>query len=132
MTKFNVACLNVHDLTVVRRQAGLIDNVRVHRINAMVATETKLSSLQSFIHFLADNEKIMSLCQAGEKGGVIVLYCKSSALEVSTFFVDPEGKLVYTSHKWQWYKMSFLDMETYMVTSKILVFLGDFNAMLNA
>lgn len=81
-------------LTTVRKQTCLLDDLRVHRIEMMEATESKLASLYPLSHLLSAYEKIMSPYQTRGKGGAVVLYHQILALLVSSIFVDLEGKLV--------------------------------------
>lgn len=100
----------------------------------MVELETKLDSLRTFSHLLDDYEKVISPCWPRGKGGVVVLYCKSLALQVSTIFVNPEGRLavlevtysskcfrlvsIYTTQKGPIQNNFYKCLEAFLVTSK--------------
>lgn len=86
--------LNVRGLSSKRKQACLLDHLKAHGIHMIVATVIRLGNLQSFLQSLADYERIMSPCPFRGKGVLVVLFCKSLALQNRTVFVEPEGRLV--------------------------------------
>lgn len=78
------------------RSGGIsaLNNFRAHRIDVMVVTGTKLNNSRALSLLLVDYEQIMSPCQPGGKGDVVVLSRKSLGLQVCTVFIDPESRLV--------------------------------------
>ncbi|XP_014775867.1 uncharacterized protein LOC106873154 [Octopus bimaculoides] len=130
------------------KQACFLDDLRSHDMHVMVATETNLDSLQTFSPLLNGYEKIMSPSQTRDHGGVLVLARKGLALQTSTVYVNPEGGLVvldvtYSGKAFRLIRIYapcarglqtdfYRRLENFLVTSKTLVVLGDYNAIVDA
>lgn len=92
LVSLNIACLNVCGIGSKLKHMCIF-GLRTHSTNVMVTTETKLNNPRAFSQHLINYEKIMSSCWSSGSGGVVVLFRKSVALELSTIFIDPESKL---------------------------------------
>lgn len=147
MVTLSVGCLNVRGLSSMWKHTCFLDVVRSHKIDVMVATETKMDKLQAFSTLLNDYDKIMSPCQTRWKSGV-VLFQKNMALQICTIFKDSESELVilditlwgktfkligiYASSTEGKRNYFYSHLENVLVTSKALVMLGHLNAILDA
>uniref|UniRef100_A0A0L8H7G3 exodeoxyribonuclease III n=1 Tax=Octopus bimaculoides TaxID=37653 RepID=A0A0L8H7G3_OCTBM len=141
----NLGTLNVRGMGSKWKQACFLHDLISHRINVAVITESKMKGPEAFSPLLNGYDKFISPSRRGG-AGVAVLIKKNLDFQIRAVFLDPEGRLVVldvTHESKQSFRLVaayapngqrqsdfFRNLEYFLLTSKTIVLLGDFNTIL--
>ena len=148
MASLRVGCVNARGLKSPWKQGRLLNDLRSFGMDVVAVSETRISDTHDFAPTFDDYEIFASLSRPGMGGGVAVLFRRGLGLQVRTIFLDPEGKSVVldvSNGEGDAFRLVavyaptgagrpdfFRRLEVFLGTSRSLVLVGDWNAILDA